>query len=113
METDKQTENTSKPWLWKKGQSGNLAGRPIGKTMKEYAKEYLSKLNDEERDEWLEGLSKETIWKLAEGNPKQDTDVTSGGEKIKFEIINYGENNTDSVRIPAESIPTESTQVQG
>lgn len=75
-ESDKQIENTvEKPWLWKKGQSGNLKGRPIGKTMKEYAKEYLSKLTDEERDEWLEGLDKEIVWKMSEGNPKQDTEV--------------------------------------
>lgn len=90
--SDKQTSN-SKPWLWKKGQSGNLMGRPKGKTMKDYAREYLSKMTDEERDEWLEGIPKEIIWKLAEGMPKQDTDVTSGGEKISFNIVKYGEDN--------------------
>lgn len=82
METDKQTENTLKPWLWKKGQSGNIMGRPKGKTMKEYAKEYLERMTDEERDEWLEGLGKDIIWKMAEGNPKQDTDITSAGKPI-------------------------------
>lgn len=71
--SDNQIEN-SRPWLWKKGQSGNVMGRPKGKTMKEYAKEYLSKMTDEERDEWLDGIDKETIWKLAEGNPETKTE---------------------------------------
>lgn len=67
---------------WKKGFSGNLAGRPRGKTMKEYAREYLSKLSDAERDEWLEGLDKDTIWKMAEGAPSTKMDLTSNGQTI-------------------------------
>ena len=65
----KQLENTSKPWLWKKGFCPNPKGRPKGKTMKDYARDYLAKLTDEERDEWLEGLDKETVWKMSEGMP--------------------------------------------
>lgn len=76
-ETDNQNEN--KPWLWKKGQSGNLKGRPKGKTMKEWAKDYLSRMTDEERDEFMLGIPKENIWRMAEGNPETKTDVTSGG----------------------------------
>lgn len=91
-ETDNQINN--RPWLWKKGQSGNLKGRPKGKTLKEYAREYLSKMTDEERDEWLDGLNKETVWKMAEGLPQQD--ITSGGEKINpIPIINVHPNNSD------------------
>lgn len=67
--------NNSKPWLWKKGQSGNIMGRPKGKTMKEYARQYLERMTDEERDEWLEGIPKDKIWELAEGKPKQDMDI--------------------------------------
>jgi hypothetical protein len=75
---DNQTNN--RPWLWKKGQSGNLKGRPKGKTMKEYIKEYLACMTEEERQEFLNGIPKEIIWKMAEGNPQDD--ITSGGEKI-------------------------------
>lgn len=84
---DKETENTSKtktnkPWLWKKGFCPNPGGRPKGKSMKDYAREYLSKMTDEERDKWLEGLSKEMIWRMSEGNPHNTEDITSKGEKI-------------------------------
>jgi len=78
--SDKQLDNNTKPWLWKKGQSGNLKGRPKGSTMKEYVRTFLSRMTDEERDEWLEGIPKIEIFKMAEGNPQ--TDVTSMGERI-------------------------------
>lgn len=75
LETDNtsKTDATSKPWLWKKGFCPNPGGRPAGMTMKAYAKAYLAKLTDEERDEWLEGLSKDIVWKMAEGQPDTKT----------------------------------------
>ncbi len=76
-DVEKQAKNkvdAIRPYMWKKGQSGNIMGRPKGKTMKEYAREYLERMTDEERDEWLEGLNKDTIWEMAEGKAAQKVD---------------------------------------
>jgi hypothetical protein len=80
------------PWQFKKGQSGNPLGRTPGKSLKEYAKEYLASLTDEERLDYFEGMNKAEIWKMAEGNPQTNNDLTSGGEKVIFQVVNYGDN---------------------
>jgi hypothetical protein len=63
------------PYQYKKGQSGNPQGRRPGKSLKEYAKEKLLSMTDEEREEFLNGIDKRTIWEMTEGKAKQDLDV--------------------------------------
>lgn len=100
MESETSDNKQSRPWLFKKGQSGNLAGRPKGSVgLKTWAKEYLSSMTDEERLEFMDGLPKDIIWKMAEGNPENKTDLTSKGESINLTVVNYGDHKP--------SVPTE------
>ncbi len=72
-----------KPHQYRKGQSGNLSGRPKGSvSLKEYAKNMLASMTEDEREEFMHGLDKNEIWRMAEGNPESKTDVTTGGKPL-------------------------------
>jgi hypothetical protein len=78
MESADTVEKQDRPWLFKKGQSGNPSGKKKGTvSLKTWAKKYLQTLSDEDKLTFMEGLPKEIIWKMAEGNPHstQDTNV--------------------------------------
>lgn len=62
-------------YQFKKGQSGNPAGRPPGKSLKERAKAMLNAMTEEEEQIFLEGIDKKTIWEMAEGKAKQDIEA--------------------------------------
>ena len=65
------------------GVSGNPGGRPKG-TLKEYVKNKLIDMGEDEAETFLKTISHETQWKMAEGNPDTKTDITTKGEKIEF-----------------------------
>lgn len=74
-----------KPWLvpfrFKIGHKSN-GGRPKGKSMKEYTRDYLQKMSEVERIAFLNGIDKETAWRMAEGNPPQQVDGDIKGTLI-------------------------------
>lgn len=69
----------------------NPAGRPKGKTLKEYAREYFLLKSEDEKREYLEKLEEKKpgfIWEMAEGRAKQDVDIDasfSGPSAIKLD----------------------------
>lgn len=80
LKSHKKSYDWLKPYQFGPGNNANPNGRPKGKTLKEFAREYLQSLPDDRKIEYLATLPEEIVWKMAEGNPQ--TDVTSGGEKI-------------------------------
>ena len=66
------------PYQFKIGNNANPGGRPKGsKSLKTYAREYLESLPDEEKVDYLNSLDRDFIWRMAEGQPKQDMDLNA------------------------------------
>jgi hypothetical protein len=69
----------------------NREGRPKGKTLKEFARNYYMLKTDEEKVAYIKNLEDKKPgfpWEMAEGRPKQDVDVDG---EITTKIISIDE----------------------
>ena len=89
-------KNPPKEFQFKPGHSGNENGRPKGKSLKEYSREYLAGMTEDERIDFLNTLPTESIWKMAEGNPKNDDNLKVEGNivlEISKEVLDKNASN--------------------
>lgn len=92
-----------KEYAWQKGQSGNPNGRPKTRTLKEYAREFLSNMSEEGRIEYFSKMKPEEVWKMAEGNPESKDTVT-----VVTPNINIAEDIANKYAITPSSTETNS-----
>lgn len=64
-----------KQYQWQKGQSGNPEGGKKGKRLKTFVAEMFENMTDEDKAIFLKGLEPDLIWKMAEGNPKDESEI--------------------------------------
>lgn len=89
MDNTEHTENTSKPWLWKPGQSGNPGGRPKRKYITDALKECL-----ESNPEELRKMAQAAIREALNGNIRAFQEIADRTEgkvadihKIEGEVL--------------------------
>ena len=90
------------PYRWPKGVSGNPGGRPKN-SLKSFTAKLLADMSPEEKRKFLNEVSKEVAWKMAEGNPEQGL-VGKEGESLIPDLSpamkRYAEQLLDAQRNP-------------
>lgn len=78
---------------WKKGFCPNPGGRPRN-PLKEFSMREFESWDDDKKREFLEKISPFDRWRMTEGNPQTNTDLTSDGKAISVTAVNW--NITDA-----------------
>lgn len=102
-EPNKAVDNRREDGTFGPGNMANPAGRPKGKSLKEYDRQRFSEMSNEEKEEFLSSIAREVRYKMAEGNPAQDTKVEASVEVVT--VIKYANGNNSAVPVPAEGVP--------
>lgn len=102
------------PWLkayeWKKGQSGNPKGKQA-KSLKEWVRDYINDMDDEDRKNFLKHIPVEIAWRMAEGNPHQTTDLTTAGKPIP--ILEHAVPDNDGNKKDSENVEEDPGSARG
>jgi len=65
-----------------KGNPGKPKGAKQKKPLKEFSLNQFNQWTDKQKQEFIDKIPPLDRWRMTEGNPQTDTDITSGGEKI-------------------------------
>ncbi len=86
-------------------------GRPKGQTLKEYWRERFQNMTDEEKIEFTGKVGNDLIWKMAEGNPKNDVDLNA---KVTIaDVIKEIEDGNDHKNVSDGTIDEPIAQIIG
>lgn len=88
IKPDNQESNRNSDGTFKQGVSGNPAGRPKGQSLKEFWRQRLANMTEEEKLDFSKEIARDMVWRMGEGQPK--TDVELSGE-VKSKIIKLDE----------------------
>lgn len=99
--TDKKRYDWLKPYQFQPGGEGG-PGRPKGKTLKEFARQYLESLPDDRKIEYLATLPEEIVWKMAEGAPDTKGDFTVREAPIPLDPDVQKDNSLQSNQEPQQ-----------
>ncbi len=93
-----------KPWQYKKGQSGNAGGKPVGAvSMKTYVRNKLLSMTDDERETFLEGVDKRVIWEMGESKASQGIGQADDLEKLDLGVVILPKKNESTLETTTET----------